>query len=708
LLDPQRGDDGFCLRHLGRRRFAAPVLNGDPPLPSPVWGAAADRYPSRVTNRPIRDDAPSRTPIDIEALTTDALSRADQRIADGLAMEPPSFETLFGALDDAARIVALAYGQGAFLRSVDTDEAVRTSASAANDQIEKWRSALPQRHGLGAAVAAFVASPAATELDADQSALVRQWQRDIRQSGAGLTPPARAELQDLHDRLVELQGSFMMNLVQETTIELTREELDGVPDGLIASFAVSGTSDLLVVPVNDATAIALLENARRRDVRERMDRAVLSAGMPENRVFLEEAVRLRRRAAALLGYRSWLELRAEGFAAEDGAAIEQFVADVAGQIEPVARAEVQSMRELLTREADAPRDLVVEDWDWRFADARQRAALGGDPGTLREYLEFERVFAGLTALSQDVFGIRLLPRPDRRGWHADVRAFDLVDRDTGIVRARMFFDPFVRPNKQGPAFAEMLDPGSPSGSEAPRPPTMALVTNFPTPGEQPSLLGLEHIDMLFHEFGHVLDFALGAEPFVIHRFDAWTPMDWVEGPSQFLGRWGQHPEVLATFARHHVTGEPIPPALLEALGRLESLNAAVRAMRHLSMGQLDVLLHGEDAVSIDDADRQAWRLRGIPRPEATCFPCSLRHLMGGYDGAIYGFVWSQVLRDDLLARFARDGMTNPSTGAAYRAAILDRPWTRNPLDGLAEFLGRPWSIDAFMVRVRQPPAVQAR
>lgn len=114
----------------------------------------------------------------------------------------------------------------------------------------------------------------------------------------------------------------------------------------------------------------------------------------------------------------------------------------------------------------------------------------------------------------------------------------------------------------------------------------------------------------------------------------------VEGPSQFFGRWGKHPDVLAAFARHHNTGEPIPDSMANALRGLESMNAAFR-----------------------------------------------------------GFVWSQVLRDDLMSRFEREGLTSMAVGMAYRRAILERPWTLDPLDGVTAFLGRPWSVDPFFARM---------
>ena len=36
--------------------------------------------------------------------------------------------------------------------------------------------------------------------------------------------------------------------------------------------------------------------------------------------------------------------------------------------------------------------------------------------------------------------------------------------------------------------------------------------------------------------------------------------DFVEAPSQMLEEWLRSPQVLAKFARHYKTGEPMPPS----------------------------------------------------------------------------------------------------------------------------------------------------
>jgi Zn-dependent oligopeptidase len=645
------------------------------------------------------DDRPSLPPDEITRLTSEAIEHADHCIAAAIAIRQPSFHELFGALDDAARLVAVAYGKGAFLNLVAPDAAVRQAADDATERIEKWRADIPQRTDVAAAIAEFGASMDAASLSPDEIAYVRRWQADVRASGNGLAPDDGAEVRAAFDRLIELQTAFNANLIPMEHLELTRDELDGVADAIVASLPPGTAPDTLDAPMDESVSVGILQRARRREVRERAVRARLNRGSPANREILDEAVGLRRRIAQLLGYRSWLELRIENLAAPDVAMIERFVDEMASRLQPVVREELEAIRTVLVAEPGAPADLVVEDWDWRYGEQLQLAAIGAGPDDLDAYLELETVVAGLAALSDTVFGIHLVERPERTGWHPDVRAYDLEDRDTGSVVARVFFDLLAREGKAGNAFAVSLDPGvrGPAGPTAP--PTLALTASAPAVSEGPSLLSTTDIETLFHEYGHVLDFALEPSPFVIHRPEQWIPMDWVEGPSGFLGRWGRHPTVLAEFARHHVTGARIPAALLEALERAESLNTATKMLRFLSMARLDILLHGEEPVSVDDGLRQTWAIRGTRLPDGTCEPAGIPHFMVGYDCAIYGFVWATVLSDDLLSRFEAEGLTSSSTGMAYRRSILEAPWTDDVLAGHETFMGRPWATDAFLARV---------
>jgi Zn-dependent oligopeptidase len=255
-------------------------------------------------------------------------------------------------------------------------------------------------------------------------------------------------------------------------------------------------------------------------------------------------------------------------------------------------------------------------------------------------------------------------------------------------------DPFAREGKAANAYMDTIDPGDSGRFGDPRPRVFLLGTNAPPPVMGPSTLGFTEVDQLFHEYGHVLDFALDRSRWYAIREDS-LEFDWVEAPSLFLGQWGQTAAVIGSFAFHVETHEAIPEPMLAALAHLATLNAAVRALRYLSMGRLDMLVHGADPRSIGEADRRAWAVRGIPFVEGSSFAGTFLHLVAGYHGALYGFLWDQALRDDIFTSFAPDP-TSPEVGARYRATVLEAPWTEDPLDGLRRFLGRDWSPEPLL------------
>jgi Zn-dependent oligopeptidase len=180
-------------------------------------------------------------------------------------------------------------------------------------------------------------------------------------------------------------------------------------------------------------------------------------------------------------------------------------------------------------------------------------------------------------------------------------------------------------------------------------------------------------------------------------------MDFVEGPSEFLGRWGLRPAVVARYARHHETGEPIPAELIEALVRTENLNAATDLSWTLLGAKVDALLHGEAEIAIDAAVRTAWaETRGTRMVEATSFAAGFSHMVGGgYDAATYGYVWSQIIRDDLLEHWEEEGLLSAETGARYRRTVLEATFLDDPVAAVNAFLGRHWSAEAFMRRAGQ-------
>ena len=290
--------------------------------------------------------------------------------------------------------------------------------------------------------------------------------------------------------------------------------------------------------------------------------------------------------------------------------------------------------------------------------------------------------------------------PDAKAWHPDVTLYEIHDKASGELIAHFYADLFPREGKFYHAAAFPLVLGHRRGDGSYSTPVSAIVANLTPPGpDRPSLL--RHgphgeIETLFHEFGHILHESLTRAQSA--RFSgAETERDFVEAPSQIMQHWVWQPSVLARFARHHETGEPLPEDLLARMIGSRYLNVGLRGAWQVSYGSEDMALHASrEQVDIDTAMRQAFEVTSLPYPEGICSVASFGHLMGGYDAGYYGYLWAEVIGDDLWGRFMAEGITSPAVGMPYRRAILEPNGSRSGDDMVSDFLGRPASVENYL------------
>jgi Zn-dependent oligopeptidase len=343
----------------------------------------------------------------------------------------------------------------------------------------------------------------------------------------------------------------------------------------------------------------------------------------------------------------------------------------------------------------------VEAWDWTYCDNLQsREEHGVDQNEVSQYLPLGPVIEGMLALTAEMFGLEYRQVADAQAWHPDVTLYEIRDRASGELIAHFYADLHPREGKfyHAAAFPLVIGHRNADGSYAT--PVSAIVANLTPPGpDRPSLL--RHgphgeLETLFHEFGHILHESLSRAEFT--RFSgAETERDFVEAPSQIMEHWTWRPEVLNRFARHHATGEPIPAALLERMIGSRYLNVGLRGAWQVSFGAEDMTMHASHgSVDIEAAMRDAFAVTSLPYPEGTCSVASFGHLMGGYDAGYYGYLWAEVIGDDLWGRFIAEGITSPAVGMAYRRAILEPNGTRSGDELVADFLGRPASVANYL------------
>ncbi len=287
--------------------------------------------------------------------------------------------------------------------------------------------------------------------------------------------------------------------------------------------------------------------------------------------------------------------------AKDPETVQGFYDELLPALIEKGRQEIEVMGRLLAGDtADASAELQV--WDWRFYDTQLRKLdYGVDNNEVAAYFPLEQVIDGLLAVTGEVFGLEYPRVPDASVWHPDVVTYAIHDADSGEELARFHMDPHPRDGKFSHAAAFDLVPGRrlPDGSY--RQPVSAIVANLTKPtADRPSLLQHNEAVTLFHEFGHVLHQTLTQAE--LARFSGTnTERDFVEAPSQIMEHWTWNASVLARFARHHETGEPIPEVLVSKLVAARDLNVGLSTLRQIQFGVLDMDLHGPD----DDKDIDA-------------------------------------------------------------------------------------------------------
>ncbi len=633
----------------------------------------------------------------VRSETDAALATADAQV-DGLvaSVGSPTFEATLLPLELAGAELIRGYGRGAFLGQAHPDAAVRAAGIEAEERINKWRVAVLARPDVYGAVRAFADTEAATALDGEDARLLEHWLRDFRRAGHDLPDDDRAELERLKNRLVEIKVAFQRNINDyRDGLDLTREQLAGLPDSYVERLKPGSAPGTFRVSLDYPEIGPFMEQAHDRALRRELFVKDWNKAAELNRPLLAEALELRHRIAGMLGRPTWADHAMEVKMARSPARVRDFYATLLPALDGRVASDIEGLRAGLAGDGhDGP----LQPWDWRYYnETMRRTQYGVDQDRVSEYLPLEPVIQGMFDLTGEVFGLTYRVVEDARAWHPSVRLYEILDRASGASIAHFYADLHPREGKFSHAAAYALVVGHRASDGSYVAPVSAILANFTPPSAtKPALLRHREMETLFHEFGHVLHMSLtrAAHP----RFSgAETEWDFVEAPSQIMEHWTWEASVLARFASHHETGEPMPPELVEQLRQARWVNVGIQVALQAFYGQVDLALHGEPTVpDLDEALRRTYAVTGMPYPEGTFMLGGFGHLIDGYDAGYYGYLWADVIGDDMFSRFAREGVTSPAVGADYRHEILEPNGTRDASDLVRAFLGRDPSNEQFL------------
>ncbi|GAA3054046.1 M3 family metallopeptidase [Pseudonocardia yunnanensis] len=542
-------------------------------------------------------------------------------------------------------------------------------------------------------------------LDAESLRLLERRHRDAVRAGARLGAPEQERLRALNTQLSALSTEFGAKLLAGANdgAVLVEEpaELAGLPADARSAAARAATARghdgahliTLVLPTGQPALASISD----RGLRERVHRASVTRGLGgehDTREIVLRMAALRAERAQLLGHPHHASWVVEIGTAGTVDAIDAML----GKLAPVAAANAQTEADELSATAGYP----VEAWDRAFyAERVRRERFDLDAGAMRPYLELERVLHdGVFYAASRLYGLRFKERHDLPRYHPEVRIFDVFDENgqLGLFVA----DLYARESKRGGAWmnsfvtqSRLLD-------------TLPVVLNTlnlarPADGE-PTLLTIDNVRTLFHEFGHALHGLFSDVQYPMFAGTA-VPRDFVEYPSQVNEMWLRDPEVLAHYARHHETGEALPAEMVERFDEAQLFGEGFATTEYLAAALLDQAWHrlGPDAQVTDverfEADALAAAGVAVPTAPPRYRTTYFNHIFGGsYSAGYYSYIWSEVLDADTVEWFAENGGLLRENGDTFRRELLSRGGSVDPMDAYRAFRGRDPEIAPLLAR----------
>jgi thimet oligopeptidase len=513
---------------------------------------------------------------------------------------------------------------------------------------------------------------------------------EFRRAGVDRDDATRARVRELQEELVAIGQDFDRNIRTDTrTARLAPQALAGLPDDFVRAHP-AGEDGLVGITTDYPDIIPFLTYATDAAAREELWRLQRQRAYPANIDVLQRMLERRHELANLLGYASWADYAAEDKMIGSARNIADFIERIAQAANVRAARDYEQL--LARKRVDTPDADVVERWDVSYLDDRIKAEhFALDTQALRPYFEYGRVKAGMMSLCERLFGIEFRPRTDIPVWHEEVECYEIFDGET--LLGRIFLDMHPRPDKYNHAACFGMTRGKAGVSI----PECALVCNLPRPGEEPALLLHSDVVTFFHEFGHLLHDVLGGQVRWAGASGVATEWDFVEAPSQLLEEWVRNPETLATFAMHYETGEPLPAETVAKLRAAEEFGKGLFVRQQMFYASVSFELHHRNPDGLDylQVEREA-SARMLPYRDVdnTYFSLSFGHL-DGYSALYCTYMWSLVIAKDLFTVFNRDGLLSRPTAERYREYVLAPGGTAPATELVENFLGRPYTFDAY-------------
>lgn len=547
-------------------------------------------------------------------------------------------------------------------------------------------------------------------LDSEEMMILEQAYKGFVRNGALLADSEKEEMREIDEKLAKAGLTFSQNVLKATnhfTLDITdKNDLEGLPEAVIEAAAElaekngkKGWSFGLQMP----SYLPFMTYAKNRELRKKlflMNAQKTFGNEFDNQECIKEILQLRSRRAKLLGFNTHADYVLEERMAMSPKKVMDFLNELLTKAKPFAEKDIERLKKLAL-ELDGINDFAAYDTAY-YSEILKKKELEIDDEMLRPYFKLENVIDGVFKVANNLYGLSFKEVNNVPKYHEDVRTYEVYDENNNFT-GLFYADFFPRATKrQGAWMSPLKEQGTYSSGKVERPHIM-IVCNFTKPTKtKPSLLTLDEVLTLYHEFGHALHGLLSN---CKYRDLAGTNVFWdfVELPSQIMENWVLEKECLDLFAVHYETGEKIPAHLIEKIKKSGSFLEGMATLRQLSFGFLDMAYHmanPDDVKDIktfeDEAIKDCVLLPSFP---GTSTSTSFSHIFaGGYSAGYYSYKWAEVLDADAFEYFKNSGIFDKEVARKFKENILEKGGTEHPMELYKKFRGQEPNVNALLKR----------
>lgn len=622
----------------------------------------------------------------------------------------PTFDNTIVALErsgsDLNRVLNVFYPM---LSALSDDELMDISLRVSG-KLSKHSTDISLNEGLWKRIKTVYDMRDKLNLDAEDSMLLTTTYDSFARSGAELKGEKRDEYRRLSAHLSDLTTKFGQNVLKELNtyeIWLTADDLSGLPESSVEAAALAakekGREGEYLFTLAQPVYTAFMKYSDRPDLRERfycLYNGRNTKGEYSNMEILADIAETRREIAALFGKKNYAEYSLEKSMAETPENVYKLLNELAEAYRPAQLKEFAEIESYASQLEGRP--VKIKAWDYSYySNKLQQAKYSYNEEELRPYFELNNVIDGVFGLATKLYGLTFEPNADIEVYHPDVKAYDVKDAD-GSYLGVIYTDFFPRESKRPGAWMTGFKDECVTADGTQVRPHVTIVMNFTKPtGTKPALLTPYEVETFLHEFGHALH-GLLADTKYASLSGTSVYRDFVELPSQFNENYLTQKEFLDGFARHYVTGEPIPQNLVDKIVQSSQYGAAYACLRQLGFGFTDMAWHTIESPVEDVVGFERKALESVSMfddVDGCIFSPQFSHIFsGGYAAGYYSYKWAEVLDADAFSLFLKNGLFDKTTADSFRRNVLMKGGTEHPMTLYKRFRGQEPTIDALLER----------